>query len=258
MNATFGTGNVKGERVTILGREFAHIGNTFYTICDACSGTGYRPGYGYSDGSRCWPCGYLGIMKRFAITGTLDEATKVVAKRVKAAAARVAKNMKNAKVAADAHRAWMDANPLFTTITNAVLADEYAFSPLLRELALKLNSGNPLTPAQLDLMETMYTRESERKSSQAAANADKTWIGTVGEKVTVTGTVTYTKAFDGDYGVSTLVRIATAEGNYVSWYAKGVSELEKDATVTIAGKVKTHRDSPEYGKETKLFYVKLV
>ena len=65
-------------------------------------------------------------------------------------------------------------------------------------------------------------------------------IGTIGERMTTDLIVEFSKTFDGQYGVTTLIKFRTAEGDLVQWWASGEWDLETGETVTLTGTVKSH------------------
>lgn len=92
---------------------------------------------------------------------------------------------------------------------------------------------------------------------------DRAFLGTVGTKITVKGTVlTEPMRFDGQYGVSYLYKFAV-EGNEVEWFSKNEEKnLAPGKTVTLTGNVKEHkvyqgRNSNEPSRRTLLNYVKV-
>ena len=96
--------------------------------------------------------------------------------------------------------------------------------------------------------------ETERKAKLAATSE---WIGAVGDRVKgLTFTVTFTREFDGHYGVSVLTKGYTPEGHGVLWFGKGGAE--QGLTYTASATIKAH-DMDEYnggGKVTKITNVR--
>ena len=79
----------------------------------------------------------------------------------------------------------------------------------------------------------------EERKAKAVAKPESKHIGTVGSKVTVEATVTFTREFDGSYGPTTLVKFSTADGD-VQWWQSGSHTWEIGSTVTLTGTVKGH------------------
>ena len=83
------------------------------------------------------------------------------------------------------------------------------------------------------------SREIER-AAQAQATAASTHVGNVGDRVEITGTVTFVKFFDGDYGTRALVKIL-ADGNVLTWWCSNASNApEQGDVVTGKATIKAH------------------
>jgi hypothetical protein len=102
--------------------------------------------------------------------------------------------------------------------------------------------------------------QAARIQAQRQSSASSQFIGNVGDKlVNVPMTATFTRIIDGNYGPSTLIRLLTAEGNIVVWYATGAREdIQKDHTYRVSGTIKAHKDDGTYGKQTAITRAKLV
>jgi len=266
------------------GFYIAQFAQGFYGLCAACDGTGYRPGYGFSDSGRCWPCNYSCLAKKVG-EGSLEELVKVLTRRAKDKARRDA-----------ARKAKLDAE---TAKAEAALGAWSATHPELAEAAVKfvaLGFCSHMSPGSapchedrclyseahyairethadslfalawtatwraLDERETAdFAFEVERQAkrdaarvAREAANAAKKWLGAVGEKLTVTGTLGKVFHFEGGYGTSTLYKVTTAEGDVVTWFRSGYYTPEEGITVTLTGTVKKLAETEKYGKETQL------
>lgn len=96
--------------------------------------------------------------------------------------------------------------------------------------------------------------ETERKAKLAETSE---WIGKVGDRVKgLTFTVTFTREFEGHYGVSVLTKGYTADGHGVLWFGKGGAEQGK--TYTASATIKAH-ETDQYnggGKVTKITNVR--
>jgi hypothetical protein len=94
----------------------------------------------------------------------------------------------------------------------------------------------------------------ERKAEQAATSE---WIGSVGDRIKgLTFTVTFTREFEGHYGISVLTKGLTANGEAVLWFGKGGAEQGK--TYEVSATVKAH-ETDDYnggGKVTKITNVR--
>jgi hypothetical protein len=99
----------------------------------------------------------------------------------------------------------------------------------------------------------LYNKEFEPKPVAPVASQ---YVGKIGEKITVKGTVTMVRRVDGFYGSSRVTRILTEEGNVVSYW-NGNFDASKGDVVSLTGKVKEHKEF-NHVKETVLNYVKKV
>lgn len=81
----------------------------------------------------------------------------------------------------------------------------------------------------------------EERKAKAAARPESAHQGVVGQKLTLSATVMFTRFFDNAYGGTTLVKFST-EGGDVQWWQSGVHEDEWTIgqTVTLSGSVKAH------------------
>jgi len=89
-----------------------------------------------------------------------------------------------------------------------------------------------------------YRRNLKREAREALAErlpavdgVASEHIGSVGDKVTLTGEVTAVRPFDGSYGRSNAVSFVTTEGNHVSWFTTAPPGL---GAHKVTGKVKRH------------------
>lgn len=84
------------------------------------------------------------------------------------------------------------------------------------------------------------------------------WVADLGEKVTLSGTVTGVSSFEGTYGMSWIVKVATPLGAVKMFTtARGLIALETGAEVTITGTVRSH-DEFRGVRETLIGRPKLV
>lgn len=101
-------------------------------------------------------------------------------------------------------------------------------------------------------------REAKRKA-EAEARQHSEFIGEVGDKITVKGSVVFYNTYDGAYGTSARLTIVTDDGNRVTTYGSGNTLFgwETGDHVEVTGKVKDHDNHPDYGKSTELERVKV-
>lgn len=98
-------------------------------------------------------------------------------------------------------------------------------------------------------------RESAPAPVETPADAH---LGSIGDKLTVSGTVAAVSAFEGQYGTRWLVKLETPAGAVKMFTtARAIVELEAGASVTIVGTVKSH-DVWQGTRETTLVRPKLV
>lgn len=93
--------------------------------------------------------------------------------------------------------------------------------------------------------------EQEARKVADAKAADSVHFGAVKERNIVTATITLALEIDGDYGVSTLVKGLTPEGNVVVWFASGTIDLKAGDTITGKATVKGH-DERDGVKQTQV------
>jgi hypothetical protein len=97
--------------------------------------------------------------------------------------------------------------------------------------------------------------ENERKAKIAETSE---WIGQVGERLKgLTITVTFTREFEGAYGVSVLTKGYDADGNQILWFGKG--GMEQGKTYTLSGATIKGHELDQYnggGKVTKITNVR--
>lgn len=98
-----------------------------------------------------------------------------------------------------------------------------------------------------------------RKAAEKGAESNPgEWVAELGEKVTLSGTVTGVSSFEGTYGMSWIVKVATPLGAVKMFTtARGLIALETGAEVTITGTVRSH-DEFRGVRETLLGRPKLV
>ncbi|HNQ98355.1 MAG TPA: hypothetical protein PKN52_00065 [Trueperaceae bacterium] len=96
----------------------------------------------------------------------------------------------------------------------------------------------------------------ELRKAKEAELLKSVHVGAQGERLRgVQARVLSVRSKGGDFGASTLVKLVTADGNVLTWWASGDVDVEPGAEVTLDGTVKRHG---EYNgvKETQLTRVK--
>jgi len=80
----------------------------------------------------------------------------------------------------------------------------------------------------------------ERRATQATV-ANSEFIGTVGEKIEVTATLTLALPIQTDFGASTLYKFVTPDGNLIVWFSSGQgTDAEIGTMLRVRGTVKRH------------------
>jgi hypothetical protein len=102
----------------------------------------------------------------------------------------------------------------------------------------------------------------EARAKISIVETPNKYVAPVGEKVSIDGQVTFTRAFDTDFGVSYLIKVATVEGE-ITWFSSNnnfencnINDLVYGTWIHIAGKVKKH-DSYKESAQTVLTRCKL-
>lgn len=259
------TYSIEGE--VVVRHTDAEHGVRYYELCDHCDGTGYRPGYGFVDSGRCWPCGYSGLAGK-----PVD--AQGMSRRIRTRATRLANQRRKieerAAAAKLAHAAWFAALPqatrdIIASIT-AATTDPFAWE---RGESIEPEwAGYPQRVVYLAWQATNHEKSAaelaeivrafDTKVRREAAAATRTFLGAEKERVEFTGKVVFTKVIEGYYGSTTLVKFETADGNVATWFASGFQDVQRDQRFTVKGTVKALEDSEKYGKQTILTRCKLV
>jgi hypothetical protein len=255
------TGDVVGDEVRANGYLIAHLTETgrYAEICGKCGGSGHLPEYGGINAGSCYPCAGNGL--HLHKDGSLKELVKILDRR-KSARERAARKAEAKQAAERATlETWKAENPGAAQVITAVLADmdeagrtgenfgAGQYDGNLRELAMRGNL-RILTDVQAAFMVTLYREHHERKASKERAAAARQWLGTVKQKITITGQVIYINQFEGKFGWSTLYLIKDEAGNTAKWYRNGWHQGSKGDTVTVTATIKTLDESEEHGKLT--------
>mgnify|MGYP002623135418 CR=1 FL=1 len=97
------------------------------------------------------------------------------------------------------------------------------------------------------LAELAEIEEKKRKEQQEREWAVSQWLGSVGEKISLTGTCLFARTYQGFYGYSTFYIIETESGDIVKFSTSGQTFdcVGKGSIVEMTGKVKNHEVNPE-------------
>lgn len=131
-----------------------------------------------------------------------------------------------------------------------------------------LSRAESITAKNLGILVSAISAYSRAKEKQIRRNAriesdkNSVHVGVVGERIIFAGvTLLYTQQFDGDYGVSTLYKMRSVEGNILVWFGSGRNPFgveQGDVIPEFKGTIKAHetRDTSGDGvvgvKQTKL------
>jgi hypothetical protein len=119
-------------------------------------------------------------------------------------------------------------------------------------MAFALDTYGKLTPKQSEAVlkgiDARAARKAEWASKQAALDADRAHVGTVGEKITLTLTIAHVVVLEGAYGTTFIyitedanknVVIYKGNSNVVAWTPDGVPRAKGD-TFTVTATIKEH------------------
>lgn len=143
-------------------------------------------------------------------------------------------------------------------------------SDFLRSASIALN-GNPVEagarhagilaalPFSHDRHIGVVAEREAKRAAEAEARKSGVFIGSIGDKLTVKGTVAFYNTYDGTYGTSVRLTIVTDDGNRVTTYGSGNTLFgwSSGDKVEMVGKIKDHDESDTYGKSTVLERVKV-
>jgi hypothetical protein len=224
------------------------------TACYRCGGTGYVHPWG-----TCFRCGGAQVdpsHKDFGYPQTWTDAEIEEWDR-----ARRAKNEK-ARVAREERLAVKKAAKFAENLAKCPeLADIKDYGGILGDLREKAEKYD-LSPAQFELVAKLVAQDKAyaiAKAAQVEADAHLIYIGEVGEKITITGTVKVAKAIDTQFGLSRLLIVADTDGNLIKAFttAQFVWDLEAGDEVTLIATVKAH-EVYEDVKQTVITRPKLI
>jgi hypothetical protein len=105
----------------------------------------------------------------------------------------------------------------------------------------------------------VYNRFLEKQVAETTTKTStSTYLGQIGERITVDVRVMRKHSFEGHYGRTTVLSFQTPDGNDLVWFQSGNQEFEVGANVKITGTVKTHKiNRVSGGKETAITRVTL-
>lgn len=118
-------------------------------------------------------------------------------------------------------------------------------------LACRTDRATERTEGILACLPSVFDREMGKRVERAAKNANAGYLGEVGKKLIVTGTVTVASTFEGTYGMKRIIVVTDVDGNAVKTSGSGASlwDAEVGDLIRFEGKVSEHADS-KYGLQT--------
>lgn len=247
-----------GDVIEVLGFTMVRLhgpaGTYYREICGSCAGTGYRPGYGYVDGSRCWPCAYSGLGALVG-RGTAEELIIRLRRRQRAAQLRTLARKTKAENEKNSYEDWASKHETLMAAVQTVRTQPENYSGILQDLANRAGH-HILTDKQQTLLAELFIEENLAIAAKADARERKTHLGGVGERITVTGTVVYSNDFTTYYGysprTSTLYIIETADGQTVKWFRSGYFDPPRGTLITVTATIKELGQDEERGKFTQI------
>ena len=260
---------VAGTLVTIAGEPFAEVrfkaGPAYFTPCGYCPNfSGTKVEYMHRHAGQCYQCLGRGWHKRYE---SVADVVRLAKRRKSDRARRERKEAERLAEQDAAHDVWKAENPEVATALATVYAslpdgdpgrmdyDQYAeferaqkaadrrWGQFLIELAQQAHC-RPLTDKQTAAVMPAVARADARHAEDVAkADASRYADGVEGETVTVTGVVTVTMVYDGDFG-SRKMMVVTGTGDDEGVTVKTVGtgktlwEVGKGDTVEITGAIK--------------------
>ncbi len=243
-NTTIGSAGMAVQAVTVKADQFAwtlyrNAKDEWWETCEECAG------------SICFTCAGSGMSR---VAGSEPKMVQIIRFRVRERTGRLNAVERAAMRMRARAEEWSVARPNLA----ADLARERAYGTLgnsrLGDIALALTRG-PLTVKQEHYATALLAA---RAWEQAHANAGA-YVGSVGEPLTVTGSVATVRRLPNEHpvwGAKMLIVLAVPSGNDQAMvkistgaaWARGVSVGD---TLTVSGVVRSHQDRA-YGKQTVL------
>ena len=154
-------------------------------------------------------------------------------------------------IIANARKTWLANTPRPIEILDAVEAGrEYDKGTVIYKegfmgsMASALDSYGKLTPKQSEAVlkgiEARAARKAEWDDKKAAIDATRAFVGTVGEKITITLKVVHIVELDGSFGTIYINICEDADNNTIIYKGNAKGFPNKDETATITATVKEH------------------
>lgn len=229
----------RASRVKPTGRA-----DTFYITetspCSRCGGQGGAEAWKFT-GYTCYRCGGRNSM-HFEVRQPKLYTAERLAKLNEAAAKKQAKKDAELKRKADKARrefiAW--AKPHGKLIGRILLAGKLRHGEpapgFLGDLASKLRQRWTLSDRQLEAAAKVLDARAEREAQDEAS----VHVGEIKDRIEFEGKVEFTTERDGYYGVTTIIKFRSNDGNVFTWFASGVQTYQRGDRVKVRGTVKKH------------------
>lgn len=161
-------------------------------------------------------------------------------------------------ILANARKTWLKNTPRAEEIETALVAGRlYEHGQMtytdnfMGQMARSLDTYGKLTEKQcaaiIKGIEARAARKAEWADKQAALNAKRQHLGTVGEKITLTLTIKKRIYFETDFGLQSLCILEDADGNVVIYKGRaavfmwaGDDHIEAGSEVTVTATVASH------------------
>jgi uncharacterized protein YfbU (UPF0304 family) len=154
-------------------------------------------------------------------------------------------------IIANARKTWLANTPRALEILDAVEAGrEYNKGTVIYKegfmgsMASALDSYGKLTPKQSEAVlkgiDARAARKAEWDDKKAAIDATRAFVGTVGEKITLTLKVVHIVELDGSFGTIYINICEDADNNTIIYKGNAKGFPEKGETATITATVKEH------------------
>jgi hypothetical protein len=248
-----GSSRWTGRAVNVAGRSFVVTDDVrVWESCRRCGdGRGRLPHQAHVLGGVCFACGGAGLGP--VVPGGIDEARETVRKRILAAASAARRATVKADAAAATARAaresWEVEHPDLAAGLDAVV--ELARSGVevhghLHELAFEAMREGCLSVEDAAYAgELLAEREAETRAAAAREDARRAfrWVGSVGERIEVAGTVVVAVTVDGWHPGSSQRLVVVESGTTlakVSTAARWADAVRRGDAVRLVGAVKAH------------------
>ena len=236
--------------------------------CPKCGGKGYIPGYEFIDGARCWKCNATGSFPHRYIERTA-EYEKVLADK---------RNAKARKTNLAERPAFFERNGFNAEgITYVVAGNTFDIKDELKALGAKFNNyikwhlpyrPDGYTVVEMNYQECFFENEVAglhwndnvgallEKKMPVIERPQLSYIGTVGDKVTLELTQVSCFVFDSNFGISCINVFKDDNGNKIVWKTS-YRVADDGKQVTLKGTIKEHNLFREE-KQTILIRCKVI